>query len=95
MKVDVSELEFRNKAENTGPLYFVADLDDLNSANVATMVQIPADYIAGGKGSVKVVVAIDNQGKLMVNNNDTAILPCPPYCAVNLGAKTTLSAYLN
>lgn len=95
MTVKISDLKFCNRAENLSPKYYVRDLDELNGKNVGGMVQLPADYPKGGKGSVKVVVAIDKKGRLMLGENDRAVMPCPPYCGPPPTKRMTLSAYLN
>ena len=99
MRVKISELKFCNKADNIAPLYYEEDLDALNGDNVETMVQIPAYFLKDGKedeiGSVKVVVTINHEGKLMTGSNNMAALPCPPYCGPPPTKRMTLSSYLN
>ncbi len=95
MIVPISKVKFVGKAEIVGPKYYKGDLLELQKKGATDMVQIPGIYIDDPKAASKMVVGIDQNGRIMNGENDIVIPPCPPGCyPPGIGGLVTLSNFL-
>lgn len=95
MTAPILKVKFIGKAEIFSPKYFKGDLIDLQEKGAIDMIQIPGVFADDPKVPSKVVVGIDENGKIMNGGKDIAAFPCPNTCIPpGIGGLVTLSSFL-